>query len=149
MKTIKELNEELDAFNASLNDENEDTPEILAEQERLLNAVTAAEAADLAALSTKALIAHFNKRAPGEHLAKGLSKAQLIAKINALPPLAAPEPTPTPAAAEPEPTPAAEFSAASYAAAHGLDGRELRKKLRAAGLKAPYSLADVEGLKKD
>jgi hypothetical protein len=148
MKTLKELNEELDAFNASLNDENEDTPEILAEQERLLNAVTAAEAADLAALSTKGLIAHFNKRAPGEHLAKGLSKAQLIAKINALPPLAAPEPTPTPAAAEPEPTPAAEFSAASYAAAHGLDGRELRKKLRAAGLKAPYSLADVEGLNK-
>jgi hypothetical protein len=27
MKTLKELNEELDAFNATLNDENEDTPE--------------------------------------------------------------------------------------------------------------------------
>ena len=40
MKTLKELNEELDAFNATLNDENEDTPELLAEQERLLNAVT-------------------------------------------------------------------------------------------------------------
>ena len=87
-----------------VNDENEDTPELLAEQERLLNAIIAAEAADLAALSAKALIAHFNKRAPGEHLAKGLSKAALIAKINSLPPLAAPEPTPTPAA-EPEPTP--------------------------------------------
>jgi hypothetical protein len=31
MKTLKELNEELDAFNATLNDEKEDTPEILAE----------------------------------------------------------------------------------------------------------------------
>ena len=35
MKTLTELNEELDAFNATLNDENEDTPELLAEQERL------------------------------------------------------------------------------------------------------------------
>jgi hypothetical protein len=144
MKTLKELNEELDAFNATLNDENEDTPELLAEQQRLLNAIIAAEAADLAALSTKQLLAHFTKRAPDKALAKGLSKAQLIAKIEALPPLAAPEPDPTP-----YPTPAAggepeAFSAGSYAAAHGLDGRELRKKLRAAGLKAPYSPADVE-----
>ena len=91
MKTLTELNAELDAFNATLNDENEDTPEILAEQERLLAAVTAAEAADLPSLSAKQLIAHFTKRAPGEHLAKGLSKAALIARINALPPL---EPTP-------------------------------------------------------
>ena len=53
MKTSKELNEELDAFNATLNDENEDTPELLADQERLLNSVTAAEAADLGALSAK------------------------------------------------------------------------------------------------
>ena len=83
MKILKELNEELDAFNATLNDENEDTPELLAEQERLLNAVTAAEAADLGALSAKQLIAHFVKRAPSEHLAKGLSKAALIAKIEA------------------------------------------------------------------
>jgi hypothetical protein len=141
MKTLPQLNEELDAFNATLNDENEDTPELLAEQERLLAAVTAAEAADLPSLPVKALIAHWNKRAPEQFLTawKG-SKAQLIAKIEALPPVAAPEPDPTPAAAgEPE-----SFSAASYAAAHGLDGRELRKKLRAAGLKAPYSLADVE-----
>jgi hypothetical protein len=136
MKILKELNEELDAFNATLNDENEDTPELLAEQERLLNAVIAAEAADLGALSAKALIAHFNKRAPGEPLAKGLSKAQLIAKINALPPL---EPTPEPTPAEPTP-----LSVAGYAKAHGLDGREIRKKLRAAGKRAPYSLADVE-----
>ena len=144
MKTLIQLNEELDAFNATLNDENEDTPELLAEQERLLNAVTAAEAADLGALSAKALIAHFKKRAPGEPLAKGLSKAQLIAKIEALPPLAAPEATPEPpAAAEPEPTPQP-FSVAAYAAAHGLDGRELRKKLRAAGLRAPYTLEQVE-----
>jgi hypothetical protein len=98
----------------------------------------------LAALSAKELAAHFTKRAPGEHLAKGPSKSQLIAKIEAPLPVAAPEPDSTP-----KPTPAAAgepetFSAASYAAAHGLDGRELRKKLRAAGLKAPYSLADVE-----
>jgi hypothetical protein len=132
MKTLKELNEELDAFNATLNDENEDTPELLAEQERLLNAITAAEAGDLGALSTKQLIAHFTKRAPGEPLAKGLSKAALIAKIEALPPLEPtrePEPTPTPV-----PTSEA-FTVAGYAALHGLDGRELRKKLRAAGLR--------------
>jgi hypothetical protein len=144
--TLKQLNEELDAFNATLNDENEDTPQILAEQERLLNAIIAAEAADLTALSAKALIAHFTKRAPSEHLAKGLSKAALIAKINSLPPLAAPSPTAEPDPT-PSPTPAAEpeaFSAAAYAAAHGLNPRELRQKLRAAGLKAPYSLADVE-----
>jgi hypothetical protein len=61
-------------------------------------------------------------------------KVAIIARINALPPL-----PPTP---EPEPTP--EFSVASYARAHGLDGRDLRKRLRAAGLKAPYALADVE-----
>jgi hypothetical protein len=30
-KTLAQLNEELDAFNATLNDENEDTPELLAE----------------------------------------------------------------------------------------------------------------------
>jgi hypothetical protein len=137
MKTLKQLNEELDAFNATLNDENEDTPELLAEQERLLNAVTAAEAADLGALSAKQLIADFVKRAPSEHLAKGLSKAALIAKIEALPPLVAPEPEPTP-----QP-----FSVAAYAALHGLhglDARELRKKLRASGLRAPYTLEQVE-----
>lgn len=131
-KPLKQLTEELDALNALMNDETDDLPEILAEQERLLNAIIAAEAADLTALSTKALIAHFAKRAPGEHLAKGLSKARLIAKINALPPLAAPDPTPQP------------FSVASYAAAHGLDGRELRKKLRADGLRAPYTLEQVK-----
>jgi hypothetical protein len=69
MKTLKELNEELDDFIATLNDENEDTPELLAEQERLLNAIIAAEAADLGALSVKELVAHFAKRAPGQHLA--------------------------------------------------------------------------------
>ena len=37
MKTLTELNAELDAFNATLNDENEDTPELLAEQERLFD----------------------------------------------------------------------------------------------------------------
>ena len=138
MKPLKELNEELDAFNLTLNDENEDTPELLAEQERLLNAIIAAEAADLPSLSAKELTAHYAKRAPGQHLPKGLAKTAIIARINQLPPLAAPEPTPTP-------TPAAEsFSVAGYAAAHGLDGRELRKKLRASGLRAPYTLEQVE-----
>jgi hypothetical protein len=143
MKTLKELNEELDAFNATLSEDNEDTPETLAEQERLLNAVIAAEAADLPSLSAKELLAHWNKRAPSEHLTawKG-SKAQLIAKIDRLPPVAAPEPEPTPAAAaEPE-----TFSVAAYAAAHGLDGHDLRKRLRAAGKRGPYSRADVEAL---
>jgi hypothetical protein len=137
MKTLKELNEELDAFNATLNDENEDTPELLAEQERLLNAVTAAEAADLTALSAKALIAHFNKRAPGEPLAKGLSKAQLIAKIEALPPLAAPEPTPEPpAAAEPE-----SFAVAGYALRTGSTRVSCAKSsgLRDCALRTPLS----------
>ena len=136
MKILKELNEELDAFNATLDDENEDTPELLAEQERLLNAIIAAEAADLTALSAKELTAHFQKRAPGQHLPKGLSKAAIIARINALPPLSPPEPTP---AAEPE-----TFSVAGYAKQHGLDGREIRKKLRGVGKRAPYSRADVE-----
>jgi hypothetical protein len=66
--TLAELNAELDAFNATLSDENEDTPELLAEQERLLNAIIAVEAADLTALSAKELLAHWNKRAPSEHL---------------------------------------------------------------------------------
>jgi hypothetical protein len=138
MKTLKELNEELDAFNVTLNDENEDTPELLAEQERLLNAIIAAEAADLPSLPVKALVAHFNKRAPEQFLSvwKG-SKAALIAKIEALPPLSPP----------PQPEPEA-FSVASYARTHGLDARELRKKLRADGLKAPYSLSDVEKVEK-
>jgi cell division septation protein DedD len=141
MKTLKELNEELDAFNATLNDENEDAPELLAEQERLLAAVTAAEAADLPSLSANALIAHFNKRAPSEHLAKGLFKAGLIAKIEALPKLT-PEPTPEPTPdADPQPE---SFNVAGYALAHGLDAREVRKKLRAAGLRAPYTLEQVE-----
>ena len=106
-----------------------------------MNAIIAAEAADLTALSAKQLISHFQKRAPGQHLPKGLSKAALIAKIKALPPLAAP--SRADARAEPEPTPES-FSVAAYAAAHGLDGRELRKKARATGLRAPYSLHEVE-----
>jgi hypothetical protein len=136
--TLKQLYEELDAFNATLNDENEDTPELLAEQERLLNAIIAAEAADLTALSAKELIAHFNKRAPGQHLPKGLAKSAIITRINALPPLAAP-------AAEPTPTPET-FSVAGWAMTNGKDGREIRKQLRQAGKRAPYSRADVEAL---
>lgn len=138
-KTLADLNAELDAFNATLNDENEDTPETLAEQERLFDAIARAEAADLGALSAKELIAHFTKRAPGQHLPKGLAKAALIARITKLRPL---EPTP-----EPEPTPAAAdetFSVAGYAKQHGLDGREIRKRLRASGLRGPYSREQVE-----
>jgi hypothetical protein len=134
MKILKELNEELDAFNATLNDENEDTPELLAEQERLLNAIIAAEAADLGSLSVKQLVSHFTKRT-SQQPPKGLSKAALIAKINALPPLVAPEPEPTPAAEA--------FSVSGYAKQHNLDGREIRKALRAAGLRAPYTLEQV------
>jgi hypothetical protein len=140
---LKQANDALDTFNLTLSEDNEDTPQTLAEQLKLFDAVIAAEAADLAALSAKELLAHWNKRAPSEHLTawKG-SKAQLIAKIEALPPFVASEPEPTPAAAaEPE-----TFSVAAYAAAHGLDGRDLRKKLRAAGKRAPYSRADVEAL---
>lgn len=48
--------------------------------------------------------------------------------------------TRTPAGAE---TP---LTAASYARAHGLDARRLRKALRAAGKSAPYSLADLESV---
>jgi hypothetical protein len=136
MKTLKELNEELDALYATIDDENEDTPQILAEQERLLNAIIAAEAAALPSLSAKELTAHFQKRAPGQHLPKGLAKAALIARIEALPPL---EPTPTPT-----PAPETDFSVAAYAREHNLDGRDLRKRLRAAGLRCPYSRADVE-----
>ncbi len=90
MKTLKERLEELDDFNATPSEDNEDTPETLAEQERLLNAVIAAEAADLTSLSSNQLSDHFSKRAQGQTLAKGLSKAKLIARINALPPLDAP-----------------------------------------------------------
>jgi hypothetical protein len=138
MKTLTQLNKELDALYATIDAETEDTPQLLAEQERLLNAIIAAEAADLPSLSAKELVAHFQKRAPGQHLPKGLAKAALIARIEALPPLE-PTPTPTPAG-EPE----ANFSVAAYAREHNLDGRDLRKRLRAAGLRCPYSRADVE-----
>jgi hypothetical protein len=42
-----------------------------------------------------------------------------------------------------KPTNRPTFNVASYAAAHDLDARRLRKNLRAAGLKAPYRIADV------
>ena len=91
MKTLKELNEELDAFNATLNDENEDTPELLAEQERLLNAIIAAEAADLGRAVGQRTDRPLRISAlPGNTWRKGLSKAALIAKIKALPPLMQP-----------------------------------------------------------
>jgi hypothetical protein len=135
MKTLKELNEELDAFHLTLNDENEDTPELLlAEQSRLFAEIAAAEAADLPSLSAKALISHFQRRAPGQTSPKGLAKAALIARINALPPL---EPTPVDTS-----TPDT-FTVAGWAKANGKDGREVRKALRASGLKAPYTLEQV------
>lgn len=105
-KTLNQLEGELDALNATMNDENDDSPEILAEQERLLNAIAAVKAAKPS---------------------KGQAKAKPL-----------PEPTPTPTA-EPE-----SFSVASYAKEHGLDGRELRKQLRAEGLRAPYTLDQVK-----
>jgi hypothetical protein len=138
--TLKQLEEELEALNSTMNDETDDSPEILAKQEYLLNAIMAAEAADLPALSAKQLVSHFQRRAPGQPLAKGLSKAALIAKINSLSPLTAPTPTPTPEA---------DFSVAAYAKAHGMDGRELRTKLRAAGLRAPYTVEQVEKVVRD
>jgi hypothetical protein len=60
---LKQLEEQLDALNSTMNDETDDSPEILAEQERLLNAIIAAEAADLTALSAKQLVSHFQRRA--------------------------------------------------------------------------------------
>ena len=128
MTNLANLYAELDALNNLMNDETDDSPEILVEQERLLNAIIATEAADLPSLSAKELTAHFQKRAPGQHLPKGLAKSALIARIAKLPPLSPPEPTP---AAD------AEFSVAAYARAHGLDARQLRKQLRAANLRAP------------
>ncbi len=106
------------------------------------NDIIAAEAADLPSLSAKELIAHFQQARSRAHLPKGMSKAKLIDRINELPPL---EPTPAPKptlAAEPE-----TFSVAAYAKAHGLDGREIRKKLRATGKRAPYTVDDVEAVK--
>ena len=139
MTTLANLYAELDALNETMNDETDDLPQILAEQERLFAAIAAAEAADLTALSAKELVAHFQRRAPDQTLPKGISKAALVARITKLPPLVAPEPTPSPGpAAEPE-----AFSVAAYAKAHGLDARELRKRLRGSGLRAPYTLEQV------
>ena len=142
MKTLKELNEELDAFNATLNDENEDTPELLAEQERLLNAIIAAEAADLTALSAKAL----SPTSISERRASIWRKAYPRPRSSprSRPFRRSPRPSRRPTAHTRCRARGPSFSAAAYAAAHGLEARELRKKLRAAGLKAPYSLADVE-----
>jgi hypothetical protein len=78
MTALKQLYQELDALNATMNDETDDSPEILAEQERLFDAITAAEAADLPALSAKELLAHFNKRSAEALTAWKGSKAQLV-----------------------------------------------------------------------
>jgi|HubBroStandDraft_3_1064219.scaffolds.fasta_scaffold695191_2 hypothetical protein len=149
MKTLAELNAELDALNATMNDETDDSPEILAAQERLFAEIAAAEAADLPSLSAKELTAHFQKCAPGVILPKGLAKAAIIKRIEALDPLPPlpPASTESDTATQPEATPAAEpaeFSVAAYARQYGLDGRELRKQLRAAGLRAPYTVEQVE-----
>ena len=80
---------------------------------------------------------------PGNTCRKACPSPRIIAKHQRqLPPLAAPEPTPLPPAAKPE-----TFSVAAYAKAHGLDGREIRKKLRATGKRAPYTVADVEAVR--
>ena len=39
------------------------------------------------------------------------------------------------------------LTAASYARAHGIDPRRLRKALRAAGKSAPYTLEDLENVR--
>ena len=140
MKTLKELNKELDAFNATLNDENEDTPELLAEQERLLNAIIAAEAADLARCRPKNLLAHFDKRAPGQHMTgKGLSKAALIARSTPCRRIAAPEPDPThPPLPRPRPS--------ARRVCHRAWPRRTRatQEIARGGLRAPYTLEQVE-----
>jgi hypothetical protein len=45
-------------------------------------------------------------------------------------------------------TPGSRLTAASYARTHGIDPRRLRKALRAAGKSAPYSLADLESVRR-
>jgi hypothetical protein len=44
-------------------------------------------------------------------------------------------------------TPGSRLTAASYARAHGIDPRRLRKALRAMGKSAPYSISDLESVK--
>jgi hypothetical protein len=44
-------------------------------------------------------------------------------------------------------TPGSRLTAASYARAHGIDPRRLRKALRAAGKYAPYTLEDLENVR--
>jgi hypothetical protein len=44
-------------------------------------------------------------------------------------------------------TPGTRLTAASYARAHGIDPRRLRKALRAMGKSAPYSISDLESVK--
>jgi hypothetical protein len=41
------------------------------------------------------------------------------------------------------------FYAAVFARAHGVDGRKLRRKLRAKGLRAPYQPYDIETVLKE
>ena len=53
---------------------------------------------------------------------------------------------PKPAPGERRQTTPGDFSVSDYAAEHGLDPRALRRRLRAAGHTAPYTLADVEAL---
>jgi hypothetical protein len=43
-----------------------------------------------------------------------------------------------------KPTPGTPITAAAYARAHGLDPKKFRKRLRSAGLAAPYTLDDFE-----
>jgi hypothetical protein len=50
---------------------------------------------------------------------------------------------------DPSTDPEIVFNVGSYAAAHGVDARMLRRKLRAAGHKAPYALADVMAVLRD
>ena len=123
-----------------MNDENEDTPELLAEQERLLNAVIAAEALTRRAVG-QGLLVHSNKRAPSEHMTAWKGSKARSSPRSALPPFAAPEPD---ARSAPGPTPAAEaFSVPATPPRMASTGASCARNC-ARGLRAPYTLAQVE-----
>ena len=101
----------------------QDTPELLAEQERLLNAIIAAEAADLTALSPSGS-SPLPKRARATP-AQGVGAALIAASRRCAARRARANSTPVALPGEP-----GSFSVAGYAKDHGLDGREIRKAPR-------------------
>jgi hypothetical protein len=145
MTPLTDLYAPLDAFNATMNDETDDSPQMLAEQERLFALIAHAEAADLTALSATQLASHYAARTNGKEMPKGMSKAAMIARIEQLPPLPAPAPIVVAGASA---GPTLEFSVAGWARSNGKDAREVRKALRRLGKRAPYSMTDVQQLEK-